>query len=331
MDRILMGAADKLTLVYEPDLRQRLGLVTGAEATKKEILEHPAAFAGVRFIFATWGMPHFEEAEIKTYLPSLEAVFYAAGSVQSFAREFLDCGVKVFSAWAANAVPVAEYTVAQITLACKGYFAGERLYRATHSKRDAVRFCAAYPGNYRTTVGLLGCGMIGRMVARALVERAYNVLVYDPFLPDERAAELGVQRVETLEELFSRSSVVSNHMANNAATVGMLRGEHFAMMPPHAVFINTGRGAQIVEAELAEVLRVRTDLSAVLDVTYPEPPTDASPFFTLPNVWLTPHIAGSLSGECVRMAEYMCEEYERLMHGEPTRFGVTEKMLETMA
>ena len=73
--------------------------------TKADVLRDPAAFKEVRFVFSTWGMPVFTEEEIKACFPSLQCVFYGAGTVQKFARPFLACGVKVFSAWAANAVP----------------------------------------------------------------------------------------------------------------------------------------------------------------------------------------------------------------------------------
>lgn len=105
----------------EPKIRN----VYGTEEriyTKADVLQNPLHFRDTEFVFSTWGIPVFTEEEIKEYLPSLKAVFYGAGSVQKFARPFLNCGVKVFSAWAANAVPVAEYTVAQIILANKGFF-----------------------------------------------------------------------------------------------------------------------------------------------------------------------------------------------------------------
>ncbi len=89
---------------------------------KQDILRTPDDFKGVEYIFSTWGMPEFTESEIKTYLSSLKAVFYGAGTVKYFAKPFFECGAKVFSAWAANAVPVAEYTVAQIILANKGFY-----------------------------------------------------------------------------------------------------------------------------------------------------------------------------------------------------------------
>ena len=102
-------------------------------------------------------------------------------------------------------------------------------------------------------------------------------------------------------------------------------------MPENAVFLNTGRGAQVVEADLARALAERPDLTAVLDVTYPEPPDPGHAFYTLPNCILTPHIAGSLGDEVVRMAEYMLAECRAWLSGRPVQYEVTEAMLATMA
>ncbi len=327
-NKILLGDPKKVGRVWSRELCDELGF--DEVITKDYAIAHPEKLSTCEYIFSTWGMPKFTEDEIRSTFPALKAVFYAAGSVQAFAREFLNCGIKVYSAWAANAVPVAEFTFAQIVLANKGYFMSERLFRSTKSKKTAAAHSAKSAGNYRSTVGLIGCGMIGSMVAERLVASQYHVLVCDPFLSDERAAQLGVKKV-SLDDVFGESDVVSNHLANNPQTVGMLTGLHFASMKQNAVFINTGRGAQIREDELIEVLTKRPDLTALLDVTFPEPPEDKSPFYTLSNVFLSPHIAGSLSGECVRMAEYMRDEYLRFTNGQPCLYEVSLKMLETMA
>ena len=87
----------------------------------------------------------------------------------------------------------------------------------------------------------------------------------------------------------------------------------------------------MVEDDLVDALREREDLTALLDVTYPEPPEEGHPFYSLPNCILTPHIAGSMGNETQRMAEYMAEEWERYTKGEPVRYEVTEAMLATMA
>ena len=111
----------------------------------------------------------------------------------------------------------------------------------------------------------------------------------------------------------------------------MLRYEHFSRMGRNATFINTGRGAQVVEDDLIRALREEPGRTTLLDVTWPEPPKADSPLWTMPNVILTPHIAGSMNNEIARMGSYMAEEYAALREGRPCRYEVTEKMLETMA
>lgn len=296
----------------------------------EEVAASPESFKDVRYIFSTWGMERPCEEEIRAYFPALTAVFYAAGTVQAFARPFLNCGVKVFSAWAANAVPVAEFTFAQILLANKGYFTATRRV-ATEGFKETGGFCNRFTGNYDTTVGIIGAGMIGKMVIERLRTLDHlKILVFDPFLPEEKAEELGVEKV-SLETLFAACNVVSNHLANNAQTKRMLKYEHFSSMKPNATFINTGRAAQLEAEGFFRALKERCDLTALCDVTEPEPPAPDSPYFTYENIFLSPHIAGSKSNECHRMAAYMAEECRRLTAGESTRYEVDFKMLETMA
>ena len=295
--------------------------------TKSDILS--GDFSDVEYVFSTWGMPNFTKDEIKQNLPSLRAVFYAAGSVQAFAREFLESGVKVFSAFAANAVPVAQYTFSQIILANKGFFTlTDKAF--TRDKNKGRQVLSQYPGNFDTKVGIIGAGMIGSMVCRMLVREGMDVMVYDPFLSDEKAEKLGVVKID-LETLFKDCFVISNHLANNEQTKGMLTGALFSKMQTNAVFINTGRGAQVKEAELISVLKSRPDLTAILDVTDPEPPLEDSGFYSLDNCILTPHIAGSSGFEVHRMSEYMKEEFLNFISDRKTKYEVTLSMLETMA
>lgn len=293
------------------------------------MLTDPKKFKDTEYIFSTWGMPTLSEEEIKTCLPSLKAVFYGAGSVQYFARPFLNCGVKVFSAWAANAVPVAEYTVAQIILANKGFFSSSRLAKTGDRKAASQNF-HSYPGNYEVKIGIIGAGMVGKLVIQMLKSYNLKVLVFDPYLPDEKAKELGVKKVR-LDTLFEECQVVSNHLANHAQTEGILGGKLFEAMLPYSTFINTGRGAQVVETDLIKVLKARPDITVLLDVTFPEPPERDSEFYTLPNCILTPHIAGSAGNEVRRMGKYMLEEHQNFIHNKPCRYEVTLEMLKTMA
>jgi phosphoglycerate dehydrogenase-like enzyme len=157
----------------------------------------------------------------------------------------------------------------------------------------------------------------------------FRVLASDPFLTPERAHELGVEKV-SLEELFRRSYIVSNHIPDLPATKQMLGASLFESMRDGATFINTGRGAQVVESHLVRVLKARPDLTALLDVTEPEPPAASSPLWTLPNVVLSPHVGGTIGDEVTRLSDAMIEEFVAWEAGQPLRYQVTREILETM-
>jgi phosphoglycerate dehydrogenase-like enzyme len=284
------------------------------------------AIRDIAFIFSTWGMPSLTE-EQAGQLSGLKAVFYAAGSVQAFARPFLNKGVAVVSAWAAIAVPVAEFVTAQITLAAKGYFSAQSLCRTPEGRQG---FANHYPGLLDTPVSLLGAGMVGTRVIERLKQSSVELLVFDPYLDQERAEALGVRTV-SLAEAFKAGFVVSNHLADLPETKGMLTASLFESMQPYATFINTGRGATVDEAGLLRVMRKRPDLTALLDVTEPEPPGPDSLIYQTDNVLLSPHIAGSIGREVWRQADTMIEEYHRFIKGDHLRYAVTLEMLKRMA
>jgi phosphoglycerate dehydrogenase-like enzyme len=279
-------------------------------------------------VFTTWGFPALTAEQVAA-LPKLKAIFYGAGTVQYFARPFLERGVIVASAWRANAVPVAEYALAQILQSCKSTYRLQRDYKKDpakfHALRDGIR------GAFGETVALLGAGAIGKIVIQLLKPFKLRVVVFDPFLTEAQAQGLNVIKVP-LAAAFQEGWVVSNHLANLPETRKMLTREHFASMRQGATFINTGRNATIDDEGLFAVLRERPDLTALIDVTEPtEPPAPDSPFCTLPNIFLTPHIAGSNGDEVVRLADYMIEDAGRWLRGEALQHQVSLEMLATMA
>lgn len=334
MKSILLSKFPSLSAYSEATLaalREEAGLEPrDTPFTRADILAGAAADAEAAF--SSWGMPTLTTGEIAERLPRLRAVFYAAGSVQGFARPFLERGVRIWSAWRENAVPVAETAVSQILLANKGFFQACRRNRSKDARLPAHRYFSTFPGNFDCRVGLLGCGGIGHLVAQALRAHRLEVLAFDPFLPDADAAALGVRKT-SLAEIFATCQTVSNHLANNEQTKGLLNYALFSKMPRNATFINTGRGAQVVEDDLARALAEEPDRTAVLDVTWPEPPEDGSPLYALQNVFLTPHLAGSSGNEVRRMGEAMLEEFRawRADPSAPSRREVSLKMLETMA
>ncbi len=284
------------------------------------------ALSGADVILSTWGMPSLSPDFLKA-APALKAVFYAAGSVKGFVTEAgWNRDIVVSSAWAANGVPVAEFSLGTILLSLKRFWHFSRSARAPEGKPVPLRV----PGAYHTKVGLVSLGAVGRATARMLQPLDVTLLAHDPFLPEEQAAELNVSLV-SLEELFRECDVISLHSPWIRETERMINGKLMASMKEGATLINTSRGAIIAEDEMIEVLRSRPDLSAILDVTYPEPAAPDSPLRTLPNVVLTPHIAGSMQGECARMGSWMADELRRFVNGDPLRYRVTQSMLAKMA
>lgn len=300
--------------------------VYAASLTAAAVRDRLDILADAEVILSGWGMIPLDETVLAA-APKLKAVFYGAGTIRYFTTEaFWDRGIVVTSAYAGNAQPVMEYTVAAVLFSLKRGWHFARAVRELHAypPKDSV------PGGYGSTVGLIGLGMIGRMVARHLRQFDLNLLAYDPLISAADAAALGVELCP-LEEIFRRSHVVSLHAPWLKETVGMITGAHLASMQQDATFINTARGALVREDEMIAVLQQRPDLQAVLDVTYPEPPSSDSPFYTLPNVVLTPHIAGSMAGECRRMGRIVVDELRRYVRGEPLQWQISRAQAQIMA
>lgn len=316
--------------VYTPEVLKKLGEYgeLSPKISQKNLEENADFLADCEIAFSTWGMPEFTKEEIAKYMPKLKAVFYSAGTVQYFARPFLESGVKVFSAFAANAVPVAEYTFAQITLAAKGYFQSAKYYRFFPAR--SRNFSNSSKGNFGCKVGLIGLGAIGKKVAEKLKALDVEVFACDPFVPEETAKELGVKLVD-METLFSECDIISNHLANKPELENIFDRKLFKRMKEHSTFINTGRGAQVAEYQLALSLFLHPSRTFVADVIKNESFPYISPLFWCPNAFLTPHIAGSTGKEPQRMAYCMMEELERFISDEPVKYEVTPDSLERMA
>jgi phosphoglycerate dehydrogenase-like enzyme len=261
--------------------------------------------------------------------PRLEAVVHAAGTVKShvgaavFAR-----GIAVSSAAAANAVPVAEYTLAMILLANKAVPILTAAYRA---RRGSLDLRAGFPdiGNFGKTVAILGASKIGRRLIELLRPFDLDVLLSDPYVDKSMAAELGV-RLVGIDELFSTGDVVSIHAPAVPETEGLVDARLLASMRTGATLINTARGSLVDQDALVAELR-RGRISAVLDVTEPEVTEPRSPLWELPNVQLTPHIAGAMGNELARLGTSAVEEVLRVLAGARLRHAVDPATLSVTA
>lgn len=281
----------------------------------------------VELIISSWGMPEMNEPFLAR-LPRLRALFHAAGTVKAIATDASwSRGIRISNASLENARPTAEFAFAQIILSLK------RVWPRAFMMREQRRYMQEDPlavGCYGSTVGLISLGKIGRLVAQRLTTLDVKVIAWDPHVSPGDAAALGVQLC-SLDDVFAQANVVSCHSPLTPETTGMLGREHFARMHPGATFLNTARGALVREPELIAVLRERADLFAVLDVTEQEPLQPDSPFYRLPNVVLTPHIAGSIGPECRRLGRMMVDDVARYVAGQPLRGEVFQEQLKILA
>jgi phosphoglycerate dehydrogenase-like enzyme len=316
--------------VLVPRVRARLEatatvLPVGPGAT---FLDDPAILAAlpeVDVLLTGWGCPRIGP-EVLEAAPKLQAILHAAGSVKAIvAPEAFDRGIQVSSAAHANALPVAEFTVAAVVLAGKRAFRLAAQYRIDRKKLDPH----GMPGSYGTTVGLLGASRIGRMVAERLRNFDLHVLISDPYLTAAEAAGLGAELVGN-DELFSRSDILSVHAPLLPETTGLVDARLLGLLRDGSVLINTARG-KIIDAAALERECVSGRIDAVLDVTDPEPLPPDSPLLDLPNVFVTPHVAGAVGNEIARLGELAVSELERLTTGQPLQHAISPTELGRLA
>jgi phosphoglycerate dehydrogenase-like enzyme len=303
-----------VVLMMRPDLPERLfdpeRLAEVAELVPLERAE---------VVLSGWGCPPLDAAVLER-AGALRAIVHAAGGVKGHVTDACwDRGLMVSTAAGANAEPVAEYTLARILLAGK---AADRMAHAYRARRAAIDLTSEFPevGNLGKTVGIVGASRIGRRVIELLDPFDLRVLVSDPYV------EGGVE----LDELLAVSDVVSLHAPSLPSTRHMLDARRLALLRDGATLINTARGALIdQDALVAELVSGRID--AVIDVTEPAILPADSPLYDLPNVVLTPHVAGAVGVEVRRLGASALDELERYGRGEPFAHPVTRADLDRVA
>ncbi|MFI6550325.1 hydroxyacid dehydrogenase [Streptomyces prunicolor] len=285
------------------------------------------ALAEAEVLITGWGCPHLD-ADALAAAPRLRTVLHAAGSVRSLVGEALwERGVTVSSAVTGNALPVAEYTLAMILLAGKDTFAQRERFRHTHAYPTPAE--TAPIGNLGRRIGVIGASRVGRRLLELLRPYDFEVLLHDPYVSVTEAAALGAELLP-LDHLLSGSDIVSLHAPDIPETQHMLDRGRLALIRDGGVLINTSRGALIDHEALTDELLCGR-LTAILDVTEPEPLPPTSPLYQLPNVFLTPHIAGSLGNELARLGGIVVDELERLAAGLPPAHEVRHADLARVA
>ncbi len=287
-------------------------------ATKADLL---ALLPGADACITSWDVARLD-ADVIAAAPRLRILAHMGGSVRRVVSDALWVrGIRVISAAPALGQDVAETTVGLIIVGVK------RIWPlAQHVREGGWRETAWWPARELRgkVVGVVGGGNIGRHVIRLLAPFEPQVVLYDPYLPDEEAARLGVVKAE-LDDLLRRADVLTLHAPSLPETEHMIDARRLALMKDDALIVNTARGSLFDEAALvAELSKGR--FFAFLDVTDPEPPAADSPLRTLPNVVVTPHLAGCIEN-CTRMGEQAVEELRRFFAGEPPIYPVTPERL----
>jgi D-3-phosphoglycerate dehydrogenase / 2-oxoglutarate reductase len=197
-------------------------------------------------------------------------------------------GVIVANAPESNTVAAAEHTLGLMLASAR------RIPAADSSLRDGEWKRSAFKGVEVSgkTLGLIGLGHVGAIVARGAHGMGMRVLAYDPYVSEDRMRQVNVERAETTDEVFEQSDFVSLHVPRTPQTLGLVNEASLAKMKPSAYIINVARGGIVDETALYNALKEGTIAGAALDV-FAEEPTTQSPIFTLPNVVVTPHLGAS--------------------------------------
>ncbi|WP_407272022.1 hydroxyacid dehydrogenase [Radiobacillus sp. PE A8.2] len=272
----------------------------------------------------SWGCPKLTK-EILDMAPNLEVVLHAAGTVKGIVTpELWERGIRVSSGSTAMGQGVGETALGMTIASLKDMW---RLNEST--KNGEWSLGTNIREVYDVTIGVIGAGKAGGHYIKLLQSFDVDVLLYDPIITKAQASAMGAIKVE-LDELLGKSDVVSIHAPDIPATYKMINQEKLAIMKDDAILINTARGTIIDEDALVSELS-KGRLFACIDVTDPEPPAPGHPFRTLPNVVLTPHIAGAITNGLHRLAQYVINEIKLFEAGQQMDGEVKQEDMDVIA
>ena len=285
-----------------------------------------SVLAEIELIIAGWGCPPLDEPLLDR-MPRLRFVAHTGSAVKPIVSpSFWSRGIRISSAAAANAQPVAEYALAAILWANKHVLAAREFYRDKGRPQRYPWTAPGTPGNCGPTIGIVGASRTGRHLMNLLSHFDMTVLLADPYADTDGLPDANI-RLVALDELAASADVVSLHAPLTDETRGMVDASFLARMKQGATLVNTGRGGLIDQDALIAALRDGR-ISAVLDVTEPEPLPPDSPLLTLPNAYVTPHLAGAAGHETRRLADLAISEALRFHRGEPLLHEVLQRHAE---
>lgn len=310
---------------------------TGKNLTSDEIA---AGIAGYEAIVTGWGAPPLTDAVFEN-ADKLKLVAHSAGSIKALvSREVIDKHmapreIVLFSANVAIAYNVAESTVGMLLMTSHRWPDLNAYYKRTGSWKDpSVRWNARFLKG--STVGVVAASKVGREVIKLLSVWPLKVVVHDPFLSDEEAEKMGVEKVG-LNELFQRSDNITIHLPSIASTDNMIGKEQFDLMKPGATLVNTSRGSCLDHDALIEKCKAgladpaKHEVYVCLDVTTPEPLPKYSEFRMLDNVYIAPHVSGAGFYGYFQIGEQTLNALRSCFGGEPVLGAVDYERYDILA
>ncbi|MEM7031482.1 MAG: hydroxyacid dehydrogenase [Chloroflexota bacterium] len=297
----------------------------GRNYTADELME---LLPGADAVVTSWGSPVFTPEMVKQ-ADNLKIVGHAAGTVkQLMPQEGHDKGIVVLSAAKEIAKSVAEYTLWAMLHFQRNVYHYDHLLKVERGWKAKGREGFGHT-LYRKKVGIVSASMVGRQVINLLAPFGCDIMVFDPYLSDEDAANMGVKK-GSLEDVFSKNEIISNHAPITPETKKMISAAHIASIPDGTLFVHTARTWVMDQDALVEELK-KNRFFAVLDVFEPEPLPADHPVRDLDNVFLSPHISGHTVEGRFRLVESIAEDIVRFFNDEPLELVVPPEKLKIMA
>lgn len=299
-----------------------LSIIEGAPTYEKV----KAAIKDADFAITSWGNEGVSfPADILDQCPNLKMIMHAGGSVKGIVSdEVWERGIRVACCTHSLGIGVAETALGFAISASKNFYQlSDEIHAGGYSAHDIKEL-------YNIKVGVISAGFVGRHFIKLMHNFRVEILLYDPTVNEERAAELGVTKME-FEDLLRESDIVSIHAPTLPETHHLFNADTLKLMKKDAVLINTSRGWLIDEKALYEHMAAGNLKYACLDVYDPEPPLADNPLRTLKNVILTPHLAGLKANGLARLGDDSVRQIENFLAGKPLECEVTKEMLATIA
>ncbi len=304
-----------------------LGRVTRLHGDARSISDAaPAVLATADVALTGWGTPAIQESWLER-APALRLICHCAGSIRGIIPPAaFNRGIQVAHAAAIIADAVAEFCILiELTILRR-----LREVQATEKNWEEAKHVGT-EGHLlgAQLVGLIGSGYVAQRHLQLLHAFGARVQIYDPYLTDEQAQRLGVARC-ALDRLFATSDIIAVHAPKTSETYHMIGSDQLRLIRPGAVFIQNSRSWVVDEAALLTELQTGRFWAAI-DVFDVEPQPENSPFYQLPTVIATPHIAGATRESYARQGRTMAEEIQRFFSGEPLRYSIRADQLDHMA